>query len=75
MAKEDGGPAFPTPESGQPGSYQNYGMSLRDWFAGQIAAALCIERDSASIADRAYELADAMLAERNRNSAAPKTAE
>lgn len=48
------------------------GMSLRDWFAGQALAGLCVEMrtDSeayrAKIAVRAYELADAMLAARGK---------
>lgn len=64
-----GGPAFPVPE------YQSdvelHGMTLRDWFAGQaLAAALIIvegEIETAeNIASRAYEIADAMIAERNK---------
>lgn len=55
------------------------GMMLRDWFAGQIAAALCSATDSAGlwqapldrtnaniVAERAYVVADALLAERER---------
>ena len=35
----DGGPAFPLKiEDGQGGYEQCYGMSLRDWFAGQALA-------------------------------------
>lgn len=45
--KDDGGPAFPRPaaEHSQGGHFEQSGMSLRDWFAGQalsgIAAGLC----------------------------------
>ncbi len=55
------------------------GMTLRDWFAGQIAAAYCTATDSTGmwmthdddagcriIANRSYRIADAMLAERER---------
>lgn len=63
--KDNGGPAFPT-TAGQ--VVYSHGMTLRDWFAGQALAnsrtfpgdwtAIC------SIADWAYQIADAMLAER-----------
>lgn len=33
MAKNDGGPAYPTGLT--PGHYSQEGMSLRDWFAGR----------------------------------------
>jgi hypothetical protein len=60
------------------------GMTLRDWFAGQalIALADLISRDArnpnvrrerrtlSDSAEAAYELADAMLAERDRGAAA-----
>jgi len=32
---DDGGPAFPMPET------NNFGISKRDWFAGQALAGLC----------------------------------
>lgn len=60
---ENGGPAFPTdwyPTDGKP--FQ--GMTLRDYFAAQALPA-CIqfcERERWNwAADRAYEIADAML--------------
>lgn len=62
-------PAFPRPgwSPDHDVDYQE-GMSLRDWFAGQVLAGLCaINEDlamDASRADRAYAIADAMLAER-----------
>lgn len=74
--KDDGGPAFPQSavqsNDGMINTPSVYfadvsGMTLRDWFAGQalagIAAPFCgYEGDRA--AERAYELADAMLKER-----------
>jgi hypothetical protein len=48
------------------------GMSLRDWFAGQALAALLaapkephVTVSHSSMADRAYQVADAMLAARD----------
>ena len=45
MSENDGGPAFPDPMRGAPGSVVNQnadllpsGMTLRDWFAGQVVA-------------------------------------
>lgn len=77
----DGGPAFPVPADiqfpGTPdelrldGSYP--GMTMRDYFAGQsmIGSARPRYGESrqshlANIAREAYQIADAMLAERNR---------
>lgn len=59
------------------------GMSLRDWFAGQIAASLFSEADNADmwtgliddassyslVAERSYRMADAMLAHRAKGGA------
>lgn len=67
----DGGPAFPVKE----GSPLARGMSLRDWFAGQalaISALAALGRTmegketptAQQVAADAYEMADAMLAER-----------
>ena len=45
------------------------GMSLRDWFAGQALAELAHPDDSndlKGIAARAYEIADAMIKEREK---------
>ena len=83
MAKDDGGPAFPRPNSTSPGGYveavlksrraEDYahsGMSLRDYFAGQavsgvvggyVAVGLYSTAATPVIADRCYELADALL--------------
>lgn len=75
----DGGPAFPTPEftAGDICQPPRSGMTLRDWFAGQaIPVAAQWEQMSPTygesvgsyrgIAERAYYIADAMLAERER---------
>jgi hypothetical protein len=79
MKKHDGGPAFPSDGAADAVSY--WGMSLRDYFAGQAlhagADAVCDElsepgRDGIAHAERharaAYLIADAMLAERDRPS-------
>ena len=76
--RDDGGPAFPyAAEWG----YQE-GMTLRDWFAGQVLQGLVSDSNNlgamkkAAIGDgldlseylssAAYEQADAMLKERNK---------
>ena len=77
----DGGPAYPTlhiPDSSPPAWS---GMSLRDYFAGQALAGLCVGcagmlgKDfspyakgpcNSALADRAFVVADAMLAERDK---------
>jgi hypothetical protein len=44
------------------------GMDLRDWFAGQALASIK-DKDFASVegvADRAYEIADAMMKQREQ---------
>jgi hypothetical protein len=75
---KDGGMAFPgtkvmeTPYERH--VYHYSGMTLRDYFAGQTLAGLItgypggfVERDDAySCADQAYVMADAMLAEREK---------
>lgn len=84
--KPENPPAFPMPaaEHSQGGHFEQYGMSLRDWFAGmalQGSHAVIVEAHKANkdgaklytaihrgfnstVAKCAYELADAMLAER-----------
>ena len=68
----DGGPAFPSDRFGE------LGMSLRDWFAGQALAGLCISRPerghiwqrfSDDASELCYMIADAML--KARESDAP----
>ena len=64
----DGGPAFPSDNFGQP---SQIGMSLRAYFAGQALAGLCVPGpddgsitawDFDLIAPVAWKAADAMLA-------------
>lgn len=65
----DGGPAFPVQAFAAPGSEVAWGMSLRDWFAGQALAGLVSEHgryDSTGAALDAYSIADAMLRARER---------
>ena len=61
----DGGPAFPHPHEDYRGQR---GMSLRDWFAGQALEKASAPRSLSAddIAKRAYYIADAMLAEREK---------
>lgn len=71
--------AFPSPDDGRPAD--GYGMTLRDWFAGQIAPSLLIADTNdvfsvlgtvaavqRHVATVAYGYADAMLAERAKAS-------
>lgn len=74
-----GGQAFPTEGGDNSGLYPDPGMSLRDWFAGQLAQAAVSGHIShyghenhwfaADIASHAYELADAMIAARKAGAA------
>lgn len=77
---EDGGYAFPANEKCPDGShYQSHlGLSLRDWFAGQAIGAVirqCAGDQAVSLdsrtpeqyfADKAFGIADAMLAKREK---------
>jgi len=73
MSKPDGGPAF-SRAGWNGGGGQQAGMSLRDWFAGQALVGMtsCYEQwYTASnghgwLARHSYQIADAMLAERER---------
>ena len=74
--QDNGGAAFPSLHAIGDIAYSKGGMSLRDWFAGQIAAGLYsgmganLRCDDASIkadAEIFYRLADAMLAARISN--------
>jgi hypothetical protein len=66
----DGGPAFPCPVEFDPNnqlvSHGSFGMTLRDWFAGQALAGLLGNSNygppnSKEDANMAYLIADAML--------------
>lgn len=68
--KDDGGAAFPTAETDE--NYAGSGMTLRDYFAGQILAGAVGYPEAANsmvqdksnharLADVAYSIADAML--------------
>ena len=75
--RDDGGSAFPsTPlgDDGKPGGAHRFGMSLRDWFAGQALSSIPLRSwDYLSSGDDkvkawatlAYAVADAMLAARS----------
>jgi len=60
---KDGGPAFPREDYQiNGGGLGQQGMSLRDWFAGQALNDACRRHGHApAAAERAYEIADAML--------------
>jgi hypothetical protein len=70
-ADEDGGPAFPSlveySSDGYPSQNSN-GLSLRDYFAGQVLAGSCSHTTGwdtlTQMAQVSYELADAMIAAR-----------
>lgn len=68
MSKETGGSAFPVTPHPNGGSLDN-GMTLRDYFAAKVMPDLMSGQgpDYWKIcAERAYEMADAMLEERNK---------
>ena len=64
MSKPTGGPAFPT----KPGHWMEEGMTLRDYFAAKAIAGVLSAGGNypSSLARHAYEIADAMLAEKWR---------
>lgn len=77
MSKETGGPAFPDPGRAQSAKQReqltDVGMTLRDYFAAKAMPqliSLCQDGDGAwshdVVAQNAYALADAMLAEREK---------
>ena len=71
MNKNDGGPAFPAKEYLYGENYRYpTGMSLRDWFAGMalqpIIASLTSPVPTEKVSEKAYEIADAMLKEREK---------
>lgn len=75
--KTDGGPAYPATvretfgDTGLVKIEQVPGMSLRDWFAGLVLQGICAsgpgsEWGNARLAREAYQLADAMIKEREK---------
>ena len=70
----DGGPAFPFRYQDGKGGMQFPGMSMRDYFAAAALTGLCASFDGPCLDDafvsgvtrRAFDLADAMLAARER---------
>jgi hypothetical protein len=66
----DGGVAFPVPDSYHANGMVQYGangMTLRDYFAGQaLTGAVQFGESPRQLADRCYQMADAMLAARER---------
>ena len=70
---DTGGPAFPTKNYAaiQPlAEGYSEGMSLRDWFAGMAMQSLILaaktSQDVDLLSKGAYQMADAMLKERNK---------
>jgi hypothetical protein len=62
--KNKGGPAFPVSCP-----IGNSGMTLRDWFAGQALAGYCVSDlpfQPEGAAEWSYNMADAMLKERDK---------
>jgi hypothetical protein len=69
MGKPDGGAAFPTPSNFtiQDGvTPAARGMTLRDYFAGQVLANSSTVAHPKDVAETAYAIADAMLKEREK---------
>ena len=72
--KPTGGRAFPSEQTTSPSGHWNNtyrpGMTLRDYFAGQALVGMAdyyiAEAEAEMYARRAYLLADAMLAEREK---------
>lgn len=77
---DPGGSAFPTPDIYHPDGQVQYGelgMTLRDYFAAKALQGMITTAASPAllgmngaeplIAQAAYKLADAMIAERNKN--------
>ena len=71
----DGGPAFPQPcqkdghAANTPWGIAGGGLSIRDWFAGQSISPMLVQAYGSNpllLAERAYEIADALLVVRNK---------
>lgn len=67
--EKDGGPAFAAGAADGGHGWTQPGMSLRDWFAGKALGESTREiwsnHKPEDVAKRCYDLADAMLAQRN----------
>ena len=72
MSKDNSGPAFPA--SNDANVNGTMGMTLRDYFAGQVAPSVLAALEGASsedqaltmVSDMSYKLADAMLRARQQ---------
>ena len=68
--KNNGGPAFPPHKFGDAWDCGYFGMTLRDWFAGQALVGLMASADVGNgpddLAAACGAIADAMIAERNK---------
>lgn len=79
MSDKDGGQAFPVPAGNFSGGetwQSDFGMSLRDWFAGQALIGVVADWGETAfkpdaIAGRAYALAEAMLRVRHEKTSNP----
>lgn len=65
---DDGGVAFPTNNM----NLENRGMSLRDWFAGQMLAGMSANKEYNSmsgdtVADWCYSQADLLIAKKRKD--------
>jgi len=77
MSKETGGAAFPSEyrivAEDQTSPVKGYkavgaqGMDLRDYFAGQAMCGILANYETNRLAEKSYEYADALIAERNKN--------
>lgn len=70
---DDGGYAFPLPDTYHPNGqieYGTLGMTLRDWFAGKALAVLLTDRSMTGTAEEfateAFLIADQMIAVRKK---------
>jgi hypothetical protein len=76
MTKDTGGSAFPEVSYKKPDGHGAHimtvsgGMTLRDYFAGMVLQGICADPSYAPclevIVKSSYEIADAMIAERNK---------
>ena len=76
MSKRDGGPVYPQ-DRAQPETVHYSGLSVRDYFAaaalaGVTAADTNDEKTVKDCAHLAYYIADAMLAERDKDESGPE---